>query len=449
MACGTGEVLARTDSVVSDLGKGLKRIDVTAFPLATEKDVVNILQSATGLPPKDILSIKPVSDILVGGRFRLTTRAAHEFVRRRSGDDFPIDTLKSCVDVSIDAHTARLNELIASFVNDVEPTRSAERLNTLLQVLIAGKFSRGRIPVTSSEDLCAVGIAASVTRGSFVVEEKFALDTIRDWFDANPLLASRAGFKQAVADLQALIQSRGSTSSGKGDLFENVLDHALLNKLLHGPVLDLRFLQLTDEQRTKLAPVWGDVVFSISHALTPFDEGLYNVAAILRERVNCLVSPEKAHRADQIANLNNVALFECGCKFYSSGVSSSTVLEQFRATDPRLAYFLADGSHVNSKATKRRDAWDAAQFPSRPVLRMHVSIPRAQVPTLSDVEEYQYKPGTFVLDQITIVVNVDATNLYLLLGKPDAAVEGDADTLRALYRILYLVTGCDEFNLKM
>ena len=448
VACGTGELLSRSESILSDIGKGSSRLDVAAFPLASEDDVVNILHNATGLSRAVLLGrIPEIGRVLVGGRFRLTTRAARTFINKKPAqptEEAGVQVLSEAVDESVENHTTRLKELLSSFVNDPVAARSLPRLETLLQIYVAGRFSAGRIPVTTSDDLCAVGVAASVAAGQFAVEETYALDGIGSWFEANPELANKTAFRGAVANIEAVVKARGGAVAGKGDMFENVLIHALTGASLRGPVLALPFLQLSDDQRAQLQSVWGETEFAISDAVTSVDEKATTAADFLVQHVNCLMPPEKTHRADLLANLDNVALFECACKFYSSAVPSEDVLAQFRATDPRLAYYIAAGTALNTNAAARRLPWDAAQFPSRPVLRVHVSIPRAQKPLKLSAEVYQYGAGTYVLDARTIVVNLDASNLHLLLGKPKGNGPED-EVLRALYGILFFVTKSEEF----
>jgi len=195
---------------------------------------------------------------------------------------------------------------------------------------------------------------------------------------------------------------------------------------------------------------WGDVqfVFSGGAPVLGGDTGAW-AASFIEAHPNTLLSPEKTHRADLVADLEAKALFEAGFKFYSSAVPSAQVRAQFFATDTRLAYYQTDGQTPNEAARDGLALWGRAGFTARRALRLHVTVPRAQVarersrdPLLARV----YDAGTHVLDDGSIAVNVDASNLHLVLGLPNEETEEkDKAALSALYRLLRVVTG-EGFN---
>ena len=69
---------------------------------------------------------------------------------------------------------------------------------------------------------------------------------------------------------------------------------------------------------------------------------------------------------------------------------------------------------------------------------MHINIPKAAIPR--DVEkrtEYIYYPGTYLLNDGSIVVNIDITNIELLFGNPQN--DKEMKTFQAVMRLLQFV----------
>ena len=180
---------------------------------------------------------------------------------------------------------------------------------------------------------------------------------------------------------------------------------------------------------------------------------MVDAATYLAQHPKTLLSPETTHRADGSLLLGSKHMSQFGAKFYSKDVPSGIVRSEYRSTDPAAAYELKMGykaptapDRFNSHAAKPRAAWVLAALDSRVALRVHVSIPRAQEPS-GEVEPREFTAGTFVLPDSSIVVNLDKTNLHLLLGEPRAGRSRTAedDVLRAVYRLLFQVTGATEF----
>jgi len=209
-----------------------------------------------------------------------------------------------------------------------------------------------------------------------------------------------------------------------------------------------------------------------------------SAAAFLLAHPHQLLCPEKEHRADGVMLLGDGCLLELGMKFHSTAVQSDEVRSQFRSTDPTCAYERADAwkypggtDRFNSQAAAKREAWTESKFDKRTALRVHVTLPRPSGVAVFDVE---LVPGTHFLGDGSIVVNLDASNIHMLLGVPSPAspaasgssssvvssvvgrltrstgresrardraplVAGaEAANLRAVYRVLYEVTGARE-----
>jgi hypothetical protein len=451
---GTGSTLARADSVTSDIGKkgNVTRIQLSKFPPASEHDVFEILGRVTELSKQQIRTVIEVPKYLVGGRFRLTARAAMEF-KRRPASESAMDRLVEAVHLSVNSHKESLERALKKYIdNEPDAVKRQLHLDTVRRVYVVSKMSGGRMPFESEEDLCRVGIAVVDEAKAFFVRELFVMETIVDYFEAQPDLAARSAFAAAVDDLEMVLRTRGAAASGKGDLLENVVFHALRQDPMQGLVLQLPLVQLDglDRQaKARAAKAWGGVRF-VCEDVQPLGAADQDAASFLAANPHVLLSPETTHRADGCLLLGPHHMLQLGVKFYSNAVPSEDVSSQFRSTDPAAAYEKANGhlhpadpDRFNENAKQHRDAWLLKGLDKRIALRLHVCIPRAAVK--AGVAKCKVAPGTFVMEDGSIVVNLDKTNLRLLLGWPTGASE-DARVLRAVYRLLYQVTGVEEFK---
>jgi len=498
---GTGSVLSRSESLTSDVGKNgaVPRIQDKSFPLATLDEVASVLSTMTGLPAEEIKQIPVVKKYLASGRFRLTARSVREFQKEARFPNNPRHRLVLAVDKSVAGHKNSLDKRFTALaIDEVDDAKRRESVELLRRVYVASKVSGGRMPFESAVDLCQMGIALVDDAGFFYVREVFVQEALASFFEERLKdKDAKSAFHASVKALKVLLLARGASASGKGDLFENVLVHAL-RQYVGVPVVDLPYLQLQTRVHSRLRDrsVWKGVKFECSGA-SRLVEGTPNAASFLAAHPTQLLSPETSHRADGVLLLGPDGVFEFGAKFYSGAVPSKDVRAQYRATSPACAYELESAfqdptaaDRFNPNATAPRTAWTAAGLDRRVALRVHVCVPRSAVP--DDVHAREFKPGTFVLDDDSIVVNLDHTNLHLLLGRPRSgggaaqltaqatrvvtrtltrarggsaagaapAVRGggsadeeplppptDDDVLRALYRVLFEVTRQESFRL--
>ena len=343
------------------------------------------------------------------------------------------------------------------------------------------------MPFASSLDLCKLGVAAVGEDGAFYVREIFVQETLIDFFSNHADAELQAAFRGAVDDLEVVLRARGVSASGKGDFFENVVFQAL-RKFNGTAVLELPFVKLDDASRADLSAsaVWGGVKLVCTGASGL--NGAPDAATFLLANPTTLLSPEVSHRADGVLLLGDRGVLEVGCKFYSSTVPTTEVRSQFRATNPACAYELANAfgnpssaDRFNANATAPRKAWADAGFDRRVGLRINICVPNAATPSDKDVDAREHEAGTHVDDDgESILVNLDATNIHLLFGRPAMSVgvvapqpgrgEGvqtrrrvaaatataaapkptptDDDVLRALYRVLWEVTRNQAFDSK-
>jgi len=481
---GTGSVMSRSESITSDVGKGkgVARIQDKSFPLATLDQVADVLSKATGVAADEVKRIPDVIQYLANGRFRLTARTVREFEKGLESIDDARMRLAHAVNLSVEAHKQSLYDRFEALAVDEEDDATRrESVELLRRVYVASKFTGGRMPFQSAVDLCRMGIALVDEAGYFYVREAFVQDAIQTFFEEKLKDAeAKSAFETSVRALKLVVQERGASATDKGDMFENVLFHGL--RLFDGRlVLEMPFVELRPRVLSRLREksLWKGVKFECSGASGL--EGSPNAASFLAAHPKTLLSPETTHRADGVLQFGPDCIFEFGAKFYSDAVPSDKTRAQYRATDPACAYELesawedpTNANRFNPKATAPRAAWTAAGHDLRVALRVHVCVPRAAVP--ANVAEREFKPGTFVLPDDSIVVNLDHTNLHLLLGKPRAAGAAapsaparsrrataaaaataaepagdekptDDEVLRALYRVLYEVTRQESFRL--
>lgn len=170
--------------------------------------------------------------------------------------------------------------------------------------------------------------------------------------------------------------------------------------------------------------------------------------------------PEAVHRADGLLVLDKDTLLEVGVMVCQSHIGlRDDVRSQFHSTLPMGAYEWANGyglggspgapDRLNTSAEAPRNAWVEKGLHKRRALRVHVTLPVSESTTDFRVPRYEYKPGIHVVGE-DLVVNLDCTNLHLLFGSPKdkgttEAVPMDPAQLKALWRVLWTVTGCDEF----
>jgi len=476
---GTGSVTSRSKSITSDVGKGmdLERIQDKSFPLATLDQVADVLSKATGVAADEIKQVPAVTTYLANGRFRLTARTVWEFEKLDDTEDAGMRLAHAAL-ASVEAHKKSLyDKFHALAVDEEDDAKRRASVELLRRVYVASKFTGGRMPFQSSVDLCRMGIALVDEAGFFYVREAFVQDAIQTFFqDKLKDADAKSAFETSLGALKLVLQERGASTTSKGDALENVLFHAT-RRFDGRPVLDLPFVQLPPRvlscMRDDKKSVWKGVKFECSGA-SGLVESTPNAASFLAAHPKVLLSPETTHRADGVLLLGPRCIFEFGAKFYSRSVPSEKTRAQYRATDPACAYELenawenpTNANRFNPNASDARAAWTVAGLHRRVALRVHVCVPRA---ASTSAPEHEFKPGTFVLPDDSIVVNLDHTNLHLLLGKPRAvgaaaapsaparsrgaaaaapAVDEkptDDEVLRALYRVLYEVTRQESFR---
>ena len=451
LVMGTGSVLARSESVTSDIGKGdLDNFRSEYFPFPNSDTVNSMLK--TLLPGVDdilIEAVPEIKDYLYDARFRLLARTIENFISNKtaaSTDRLEV-RLQAAVRESVDTHKSDLLRQLNKREGDIDATKKEQFLYDLHQVYMiarlsgtvsAGSSSSSTAATTSSssksknngggesiskslgEDWCKLGIAQVSPNNDFRFVERFAFETVRLFFDQE----SRFGVKECIAfrlaakDLENLALKFGITETGKGDLFERLVSRALC--FAKGTkVTDLPFVHLDKNEYPKTYARWSNVVMNISN-IGPIGEGsIIDAERLQQVGHGIIISPSKFHRADGISLFDskgppNEELYEMllfSAKFYSNDCPSDTAESQFRSTDPAAAYQKAKTKVINEGAAKYRDAWELVGLHQKVALRLHITLPRSQKSGQNPFLE----PGTFVQDNDdnteTIIVSVENSNV--------------------------------------
>jgi len=279
-----------------------------------------------------------------------------------------------------------------------------------------------------------LGLAQIDDDREFHIMEQFAFDTIKAFFDARGPLGETIAFMQSVADLDQVISHFQAATTGKGDIFEDVVFHTLA--FCKGKtVADLPFVQLGRNQAAKKR--WTKVKMNVGHVVRTSPQP-DDATFLVQSPPGTLFSPSKVHRSDGLSLFASGECLSVGCKLYSKPVPSKDALSQFRSTDPKAAYELADEESPNQGAISVRAKWEEYRLHEKVALRLHVTIPRAQLP--GDPRNHiRVRPGTTVLPDQSLVINIDVSNLATLFS-----VIKENAIRRAIYRLLYRITRSPE-----
>jgi len=440
IVAGTGSSKDRSTSVTSDIGKQVKNVLADAFPLATKQEVLSILTESLKVSEEQVLA-SPQAKYLFDARHRLVARTVEEYFGMPASLTAVV-RLTNAISISVSFHQDRLHDSILERVRGPSDAASNTYLELLHAVYIGAELTNGQMSFGVSEnDLCAIGLGGMTgDQGIVRVSEKFAIDVIKRVFMKDDgALASRVGFEKSVQDLQRLVNTLGRLTTTKGNMWERVVFSLLCDKRLQKVnVLRLPFVQLAQDELKALSKVWGKVAFKCDGIATLAEASCTTEAEFLQRHSGRLLSPGNLHRADAIDKLAPARLFEASFKLYSSPVSSNKTLSQFRSTNPSAAYEHADVLIQNPQAASLRKAWEDAKLHQALALRMHVTLPKCEVP--AEYDEEVFVAGTHVMEDKSIVVNLDWSNLYLLVGAPSS----EDDPRAALYRLLRHVIGLKD-----
>ena len=412
--CGTGSSYERVHTVTSDIGKGELYI-MPDFYMASEQAVVSMLKKLPGVDDECIRNCFPNISYLVDSRFRLLTRTVEDFYKISAYDQDSTVCLKNALQRSIRAHKASLlNHIRESIVDHSNKSVMDAKLSVLHKVYVASQLTNGRMEFLTTEmDLCRLGLGALLDEHVYRVSEKFALEVIVDFFDERPDLATSIQFNQSVMDLKTLLEARGHATSGKGDLFENVVFSNLLRPCFQDKsVTELPFVSNLKVPKLEEAKnqVWSNVKFKCTDIMHEPPNG-QTTAHFVAHNLNVILSPEVAHRTDGVTLLDHDHLLMIGAKLYTHTIPANKVASQFRSTHPDKVYQLADIEALNSRFKAARAEWDKHGLNRIKALRIHLNIPKSTLPYENDLNEI-YRAGTwFVPQDNSLVVNIDMSNI--------------------------------------
>jgi len=451
LVMGTGSVLARAISVTSDIGKGpLTSFSASQFPMASEQEVRIILRTVLNISDELINKVTEVSQYLFDARFRLLARTVEEFVQLPDKQS-PEDCLRDSVRRSVRRHSDSLLFQLNKRENDPNQDTSKKFLEMLHDAYVSARLTgnvmlRERVARAvvvddnQGEDWCKLGLAQVDNDGNFRMMEAFTFETVADFFNARENLQETLAFRSSLNDLQKLVEHFNMSVTGKGDMFEDIVFHTLIFSK-GTAVAKLPFVKLSHSTKNEAKARWGRVIMN-AHTVVRVSGQTDDASFLMKSAAGTIVSPSKVHRADGIALFLTGESLEIGTKLYSSAVSSKESLSQFRSTDPAAAYQTADGLGWNQQATSLRSAWVAHSLDSKVAFRLHVTLPRSQAP-VDFRERALLEPGTTVLDNESLVVNIDASNAHELFS-----LIKDVEVHNALFRLLHHITQAKEFMVK-
>ena len=457
----------------------------TSIPEGELDNIGSVSYPLSAEPPGGIesLTISEVANwFLLGSRYRLFVGGFERIQTIRNEEahlNDPREILRLSLILSIDDHRIRLVEMLSERMDreanprSLSPANQAAYLGYLQQIYVGSLLTDGRAsfphefsPVKAEVDLTQLGIAGSssydmIERAdqeipvrqtwSYGIHERFVLAAIRRLFEKPEIkeLAKANGFEDAMRRLHAVIQQFGGAIPFKG----NLVEHALLTAFVHlkaKKVGDLEFLEAREPCDSW--ETWKEVPF---HAVTMqlmdgSPEAMMRLAS--RNPPGILYSPDHNNRSDGIlmlgkeGNVNLAMVF--GVAVYSDKVPVSKVRSQLKSTNLSLAYYTVAGNDVNDEP--KRKEWVDLGLHNTCAIRVQVSLPFAA--KSGPRTDYPNNPGTRTTRSATkmetallseippalqdVFVNIDRTNIHLLLGTSEA----HEDALDCFYRTLATAT---------
>ena len=256
------------------------------------------------------------------------------------------------------------------------------------------------------------------------------------------------------------MERNGPTAQFKGNVVERIVLQRLVELGQTGRYTYVSDLPFFPKDQPADSP-WRAQPF-VANALQSSAEHPDVPAFLASARARGVVfSPNQTCRPDGVLMLPEAAdgvrrALSIGVAVYSASVTSSKVTNQFSSTDLSRAYLSADGNEYPA-ASASRHAWFDLGLHKTVALRVHVSLPASSFEPPSDQRFFretseagsgqpvqlpseqgvQRRSQTRALEsnrgELDVIVNLDKSNVHLLLGEPSGAV-------RALYELLKVAT---------
>ena len=283
-------------------------------------------------------------------------------------------------------------------------------------------------------------------------------------FFVDPIIkghATAASFSRSLSLLPDVFRSFGPTAQLKG----NVVERAVMQRLVAlgqsdrlTTVPDLPFFPSDQRESSP----WRTVPFAATcmQSCVQYPDVPAFVAS--PDAIGTLFLPDPICRPDGILMLKDAngsrRAITLGVAVYSGKVTSDKVANQFSSSDMSRAYLSTRGLSYNA-AKANREAWCREGLDKTVALRVHVSLPTSKTePPTSQLFYRETKvegsgaPVWFVskksmtaADMVIaagkndFIVDLDKSNVHLLLGKP-----ADTPETGALYELLKIATGDGE-----
>ena len=324
--------------------------------------------------------------------------------------------------------------------------------------VLTGGNAAVKQPLTMRSDLLELGVACKSQmeadgRRTKVncyqsIQERFVVESLRELFNdkewAEAAKINRC--ERFVTLLRDVVSRLGPAAAAKGNVVEQLLLERLAGMAGEGVTVgELPFIKpfLGEEERA----VWRTVPLGAVRRVAAAGKRSDTVAVLASEEALELVwSPEAAMRPDGVVMLGPAThdkdnaprrAITLASAVYAGKVTSDKTEDQMRSADLSRS-FLSKKGELYPAARSRRERWCAAGLQRTVCVRVLVALPIGDEPPPLETKMFtaggrrQEMPA-----EHDVVVQLDRTNVHLLLGAKD--VPGNA----SVYELLAMATGTE------
>ena len=404
-----------------------------------------------------------IEDYVIGSRFRVLAGVVEQLKYTLEDNPKASELLLRAFERTLREHKEGLTALVKRRTGPkAEPgLKSSVSTDDLYRAyegaLLTGGNATVKLPLTVSCDLIELGIACKSQQERSAgaqtdlyqsIQERFVVEALRELFNdkewAEAAKINRC--ERFVTLLRDVVSRLGPAAAAKGNVVELLLLERLAGMAGEGVLVgELPFVKpfIGEEARA----VWSTVPLGAARRVAAAGKHSDTVAVLASaEALELVWSPEAAMRPDGVVMLGPSAHDEdnaprraitLACAVYTDKVAEDKVKDQMHSGDLSRS-FLSKQNRVYPAVKTRRDKWCAAGLHQTVCMRVLVALPIGDDPPSlepkmanSDATQ-QEMPG-----EHDVVVQLDRTNLHLLLGAKDAP--GNAN----VYELLAMATGTD------
>ena len=405
-----------------------------------------------------------IEDYVIGSRFRVLAGVVEQL--RHTVDEKNVDDsemLLLAFQLTRAQHKESLSELVKKRtgpkpVRGLESDVSVDDLQRAYEgAMLTGGSAAIKQPWALNGDLIELGIACKSqeeadgkTKGNLYqsIQERFVVEALRELFSdkewAEAAKINRC--ERFVTLLRDVVSRLGPAAAAKGNVVELLLLERLAGMAGEGVLVgELPFVKpfLGEEARA----VWSTVPLGAARRVAAAGKHSDTVAVLASaEALELVWSPEAAMRPDGVVMLGPSAHDEdnaprraitLACAVYTDKVAEDKVKDQMHSGDLSRS-FLSKQNRVYPAVKTRRDKWCAAGLHQTVCMRVLVALPIGDdppslEPKMANSDATQQEMPA----EHDVVVQLDRTNVHLLLGAKDAP--GNAN----VYELLAMATGTD------